>query len=379
MISTNPARPLEKPRGLRCSAAAALRFGTAAAALLLAFAGGPGSRRAEAYRLYDNGALDSVVGSTEAIRWSEEAWGPGATLSWSVGNDPEWAAIFGSQEEFESVLEEAFAAWSAIPNADIRWQLSRSDSTPPGTWVRDSASRVFFGSAPDGSQGGVGVWFSRNASRHTWEIVECDVGAPSWWLESTAELADRRRWALWDFTDSFAACLGLGASASFPGSVHLRESEPPSGGLQERIDHFFSSPQYPSPVWPGTGHPSLDQRIGASLLRPGTGWLASVGSVAGSLRAGGEPVPYAHVWALRRGPAGAWNPVGAFTNRRGEFLIEGLEPGEYLLWAHPIRDRRLVAAGARTDLKDAVFAHPAPISAGQTTQGISIVMGRGRK
>ena len=49
----------------------------------------------------------------------------------------------------------------------------------------------------------------------------------------------------------------------------------------------------------------------------------------------GAPVRFAYVQALRTGiPTGAG--PGTFTDENGEFLLEGLLPGSWLLWMHPL-------------------------------------------
>ena len=123
--------------------------------------------------------------------------------------------------------------------------------------------------------------------------------------------------------------------------------------------------------------------VGAALLRPRSGWLSSVGSVAGSLSVDGERVAYAHVWALRQQEYTVGPPVGAFSNRSGEFLIEGLEPGYYLLWAHPAVTNPPAGSpplfpGATRDVRDAVLLTAVRVSAGGTTSGIVIPMAPGR-
>ena len=94
-------------------------------------------------------------------------------------------------------------------------------------------------------------------------------------------------------------------------------------------------------------------------------------------------MPYAHVYALRRTRDGMRDPVGAFANGRGEFLIEGLPPGDYVLWAHPIRyywlQWPLIQDDAETDVRDAVLAHPVRVEAGGITDRITIPLQRGRK
>ena len=81
---------------------------------------------------------------------------------------------------------------------------------------------------------------------------------------------------------------------------------------------------------------TADDRIGASLLRPDPAWSARVGSISGTLQMEGEPVPYSAVWAVRRDGGEARYTVGTFSDLEGRFKIEGLEAGDYTLWAHGV-------------------------------------------
>ena len=213
------------------------------------------------------------------------------------------------------------------------------------------------------------------------ETAGCDIGIPplhDWeWVELDADWVE-------DWMGSFLArqlghCLGLGRAAGFAASRWLRVSS--SGKDVWRRSAPWSSPPVMSERQPASLAP--DDRVGASLLRPRAGWVKTTGSLSGVLKSDGEPVPYAHVWALRRSNNRMRDPVGAFANAEGEFLIEGLPPGDYALWAHPIRwrwdQRPLIESGANTDLKDAVLAHPLRVAAGQVTDGIVIPMRHGRE
>ena len=74
-------------------------------------------------------------------------------------------------------------------------------------------------------------------------------------------------------------------------------------------------------------------------------------------------------------------PIGAYSNRTGEFLIEGLEPGTYLLWAHPPPRTTLgpsLLAGVTADVRDAVLLSAVRVRAGRVTNGIVIPMEAGR-
>lgn len=332
--------------------------------LLLTLGFASDARRSEAYRLYDNGSGDFIATSAEAIRWAPEIWAPGAELEWRLERAAEWSEDAAAPEQALTGFREALAHWAAVPGADIRWTVAGLSAGSTGEWVRDSVNRVFL--STDGANTGAGVWFRRSASGTRWEISECDVGASVLGSDEVAVSI---------LTEDLAACLGLGRSAGAPTSPRLRTEPPPDDDPQARNNSFWGSPSVDSPLW----SPGRDRQVGAALLRPQEDWPETVGSISGSLRAGGEPAPYAHVWAFRvGGPLG--DPVGAFSNRSGEFLIEGLEPGRYLLWAHPVPPgpHRLVGVGGRTEVKDAVRLRPVAVRAGETAGGIAITLQTGR-
>ncbi|MCY4056384.1 MAG: carboxypeptidase-like regulatory domain-containing protein [Gammaproteobacteria bacterium] len=354
------------------------------------------SVRSAAYVLFDNGATDWVVGSEDALRWDPQVWPLGGTLRWEIEDAPEWNDLFGSSRAFFGVVEEALSDWSEIPTADIQWEaagfsdadVGRRDSTnqvylrrPLSTLGRDSAN---FG----GWWTTVHVWFALDTSgaRPVWHLTECDVGLDQSRMEEYKDenasddpdiLANFVRGPL---GNAFQTCLGLGDSGGYPGSHQIRESERDSFDRQARLDHYYESPWHESAVFSGS---YADRSVGASLLRPRSGWLPTVGSVSGSLSVDGEPVAYAQVWALRhQTDGGTGSPIGAYSNRSGEFLIEGLEPGNYLLWAHPARYNRLSTrvplAGATIDVRDTVLLGAVRIRAGRVTSRISIPMEAGR-
>lgn len=335
-------------------------------ALLLALASASEVPRVEAYRLYDGGSTDFIATSEEAVRWAPEVWGPGAELEWQLEAAPEWAANPDAGERALAAVREALAQWSGIPGADIRWTVVGPTDPSLGEWTRDSASRIYLSTA--GGFAGAGVWFRRNAADERWEIAECDVGAAAQGSEGLA---------VGTLAEDLGACLGLGPSADPPTTRQLRTERPPGDDSQARLDGFWGSPQVDRPLF---GDADRDRRTGAALLRPQEAWLSTVGSISGSLVAGGEPVPYAHVWAFRAGGA-LGDPVGAFSNRSGGFLIEGLEPGRYLLWAHPVAPtgHRFVGLRGRTEVKDGMRLAPVPVTAGETTGDIVISLRTGRE
>lgn len=329
------------------------------AGALAALGFAPGAHRSDAYRLLDNGAADYVVTSEQAVRWAPGVWDPGSTLSFQVAAAPEWTGILGSAARVVQAAEEAQTHWKDIATADIRWNVSDSPGAPVGTWTRDGVSSVFYHSAGSEHARGAGLWFARDPARAVWDITECDLGVPRSWVSEIGGFPREQRVfaAAQEMRSWFADCLGLGASARFPSAEGV-------GG-------------YGTP-WNRT----TDRQTGASLLRPGSGWRESVGSISGSVVADGDsgaqvPASYVHVWAF---PTSGSSPIGAFANRSGAFRIEGLPPGGYVLWAHPITgyEHRLAAAGAVTDVQDAVLALPVTVTAGRNAGGHRIPMRSGR-
>ena len=363
-----------------------------AAVLLVAFGLGSYRDEAEAYRFYDNGARDYIVGSDEAIRWSPEVWGPGSTLAWDIEDGPDWALLSGlvaSAQDLEPFVEKALTLWAAIPTADISWRLRGIEKRSEGSSSRDSRNSVFFD--PE-FFGGAEAWWIRNHSRGAWEIAECDIGIPplhDWEWELDADWVKDFMWSY--LARELGNCLGLGQAAEFATSRRLRVSSSGEDFSWRRTAPWSSTPAMRRMTRAGLlggweRQPAFlapDDRVGASLLRPRAGWIGTTGSLSGVLESDGDPVAYAHVWALRRNADGMRDPVGAFANAEGEFRIEGLPPGEYALWAHPIRwhwgQRPLIESGANTDLKDAVPAHPLRVAAGRVTDRIVIPMRRVRE
>ena len=357
-----------------------------AAVLLVAFGLGSDRNEAEAYRLYDNGARDLIVGSDQAVRWSPEAWRPGSTLVWHIEDGPEWALLSGLLDPAEDLapsVELALALWADIPTADISWRLRGIEELSEEWSFRDSHNGVFFDA--EFGEWGAAAWWIRNHSRGAWEIKECDIGIPRlhiWQREEPERAANWvEEWMGSFFAEELGHCLGLGKTEQFAASRKLRVSSSGEDFVWRRAAVWLPIPVMAK--WERRVSLAPDDRVGASLLRPRAGWIETTGSLSGVLESDGEPVAYAHVWALRRSAAGMRDPVGAFANAEGEFRIEGLAPGDYALWAHPIRwrgdQRPLIENGANTDLKDAVLAHPLRVAAGQVTDGIVIPMRRGRE
>ncbi len=138
-----------------------------------------------------------------------------------------------------------------------------------------------------------------------------------------------------------------------------------------------------------------DDALGVSLLRPAPGWLQTTGSLAGRVTVDGHPLAMASVHLLRR-DNGRLRATGVqvFTNGTAEgtpdtgtdglFRAEGLAPGDYLLWIHPMfkpRDHGSVISRLKlleTAVDDLVLPQLFRVEAGRETWVGEFALQRGR-
>ena len=85
---------------------------------------------------------------------------------------------------------------------------------------------------------------------------------------------------------------------------------------------------------------------------------------------------------LRNDGGKARPAVQVFTDEEGRFLAEGLRPGEYVLWVHPMfrqtAHSALVSAGAVTSTRDLLLARRHRVRPGQETPAGEFTLSRGR-
>lgn len=335
----------------------------------------------EAYRLSFRSSSRIPV-AENAPRWSPEVWGPGETLVWEIAPDPGWELYFGSAEAVLPYVERALNAWSGIPTADISWSVILGEELEARGDGRNTISlKMDFDNAYGSLQGERGP----TAADASYEWLECDIGMgdgifaiPEHMAPDDIEgyLEVRRGTFVYGLVHELGHCVGLA-------HADILAINPQWGYQGLGIAH----PRDPAMSYGrGLEEPealAADDRVGASLLRPSGRWAAESGAVSGVVSVDGEPVPYAHVWALPFGPAPLRDRIGAFTNRDGVFLLEGLEPGDYAFWAHPIGDHDansdLMREGAVFwDITDTVVGRLTRVRAGATTANVDISLRRGR-
>lgn len=325
----------------------------------------------EGYRFLPESHESSLVPTRSvALEWRRSVWRPGGTLVWWLADDPDWSVAFGEPVEAAAIVEQALEAWTAIPTADIRWRLDGVTNSPgKGLDGRNTVSVEDDNDAHGtGPVSYVRIWHEWAPGRRRWETVECDVVMSSRAAGHLDELP-----AYKFLIHEFGHCLGLNHAAVTP---------TPHWGW----DWTDSTAWYQDPAMSYGVHrdriPSPDDALGASLLRPAPGWLPTTGGITGTVLLDDQPARFASVSALRLA-GGALREVGAvFSDESGRFVLEGLRPGIYVLWIHPLRaldaHKWLLREGAETHFTDLAIPWPFRTTAGQETDAGVLALSSGR-
>lgn len=317
----------------------AVRWGLLAAALAVVETAGPGDSYGYHYLFGDWSPGDDKegfiyrVGSRFQPRpsyWDPDQWGPGETLSINLEDSPDWGLPMA---EVRRALELALNDWSSIATADIRWEVGRvatsealdlDDLWLEGVYILVAPPNVSPGTAPGTAQISGGHDYGPDDDFPLHKIDRCIVTI------LPAEFQQMR----WTMTHELGHCLGL---------AHPETTYIPSQRLPDPVPAWRNRS-----VMMGSWDELVteDDRIGASLLRPRPGFLERTGGIWGNVLVHGEGQPRVNVLATRVGRNGAMEAsVNRFTDERGEFVIEGLDPGDYALLAVPLMDIGLFDLG----------------------------------
>ena len=297
--------------------------------------------------------------------WHPDSWGPGEVLSWTLVDSPGWEP---DVETVRATAEEALERWSSIATADIRWKLGKVADAQSISWPQETA--LIFGKEPGSpgpAPGYAQIFSDATQDDSRLRILRCEVVL---YLGHPVSLSI--------MVHEMGHCLGLDhpdsyKSRSWPVSrpERPRPYEPPAAWREE-----------PTMLQASPSGLALDDRIGASLLRPQTGWIEGTGTIWGNvLIEGGEPAARVNVLATRLGANGALvESVARITDSRGEFVIQGLPPGDYALYVRPLANYSSIsrlwrnAAAQSRHLRPAFRAAPVRVAASETTGPITMTM-----
>ena len=332
------------------------------------------------YRFYNGNTDLPPAAPADAVHWDESVWAPGTMLTWVVAADPGWTAPWtdeagagrqpplASPDQVVPYVAQALKTWSDIESADIRWEVSGVDANLDHAVRGDRRPTIFVD--PEAERGSYArLWMEWVAG--TWKMVDCDVPlAP---FAAAAVATDI--WWTYVLIHEFGHCLGLSHAGAYP-----RINE---GRGQDLRGAFGIDPLMSYGAFSGDlVHLAPDDRTGASLLRPAPGWTGTVGGISGVVTAPDDPAPFVQVFAIRFSDGVARGAVGGFTNEEGAFLLAGLEPGPYVVWAGPLNvlgaHGDLLAGGPVLDVGEWALMTPVTVRAGGTTDGIEIVLSRAR-
>lgn len=313
-----------------------------------------------------------IPSSDDALRWDASDFPLRFRM---LENDNVPIGIELPRERWAGIVEQSLAHWTGIPTARIDLVLEDETVSLSAADQDDGINTIGFSS----DEAFVDSWFTAYAAWR-WdgdELVGCDIEVNPDFVKNWSP-QDPYRLLEVVAVHEMGHCLGLGHTEPHPMPLWT--------DLPVNAEPSF----FPDPVMSYSNSYGLDlpedDTVAVSLLYPAPGFLESRGSVSGILGSAGKPTVFGYVQAVRPGEPGV--PVrpgpGTFTDWEGAYHLEGLTPGTWILWFHPILVTRRNSHGAMLEHSDeadssdfAHFWHWVRVEAGDDIEIAALPIGSG--